>query len=154
MSESSHSDHSREHDKPDSDNPSTAEVLCTLGSLTGEHTVELSQMSSKGEPIPEAPHITIWTDEPNPESDKPLLAGMSTLATSPKDDNHPPFIVNVQAPHRQWFDYSEVTPPDGLTVDTTDDDTRLWFGRFDSLVAGIEAIVEAAEQTANASRTT
>lgn len=154
MSESSHSDHSSEHDEPDSDEPSTAEILCTLGSLTGEHTVDLSQMSSQGEPIPEAPHITIWTDEPNPENGNPLLTGMSTLATSPKDDSHPPFIVKAQAPHQQWFDYSDATPPDGLAVDTTNDETCLWFGRFDSLAASIEAIVESAKQLADATRTT
>lgn len=152
MSESSSSTPSREHDESSTDEPSAAEVLCTLGSLTGEHTIDLSQMTSQGEPIPEAPHITIWTDEPNPDDNNPLATGVSTLISSPKDDDYPPFIVKVQAPHHQWFDYSDVPVPDGLKAEEADDETRLWFGRFDTLGESIEVLVKAADQLSNVSR--
>jgi hypothetical protein len=152
MTEPSTATTSREHDES-STGISAAEALCALGSLTGEHTVQLSQMTSGGEPIPEAPHITIWTDEPNAEDDNPLATGVSSLITSPKDDNHPPFIVKVQAPHKQWLDYSDVSVPEGLEPDDANDDT-LWVGRFNTLGDAIDALVEIAKQLATVTRTT
>lgn len=89
-----------------------AEILCSLGSLSGEHTVKLSQMTSDGDPIPAAPHITVWSDEPNPpNNDKPLAVGVTTLITDTKGNEYPPYMVTTTVPHKQWFDYSSATPP-------------------------------------------
>lgn len=150
MSEPSTPASSSEH----SEGISATEALCALGSLSGEHTIELSQMTSRGEPIPEAPHITIWTDEPNPDDNNPLATGVSSLITSTEDDDYPPFIIRIQAPHQQWFDYSDVSIPDGLEPDEEGDETQLWFGRFDTLGSSLETLVEAAEQLATVPRTT
>jgi hypothetical protein len=153
MSEPSTPTGSSDHSESSSERVSAAEALCALGSLSGEHTVELAQMTSGGEPIPEAPHITIWTDEPDAEDNSPLATGISSLITSTKDDDHSPFIVRVQAPHQQWFDYSDVSIPEGLEPDEDGDETQLWFGRFDTLHSSLETLVEAAEQLATVPRT-
>lgn len=139
--------------EPGRDEFSPEAALCLLGSLSGEHTIELSQMSRGGEPIPGAPHISVWTDEPNPSNGDPLATGMSVLSKSTKDDDYPPYIVNVDAPHHMHFDYSEAAIPDGLAAAEGDDESRLWFGRFDTLEEGLEALVAAAEELAAVPRT-
>lgn len=127
-------------------------ALCKLGSLSGEHTIELSQMTQGGEPIPGAPHISIWTDESNAEHGDPLATGMSTLSKSQKDDDYPPYVVNVDAPHHMYFDYSDADAPDGLAPVEEDEGSRLWFGRFNTLEDALEALVAAAEELTSVPR--
>jgi hypothetical protein len=127
-------------------------ALCKLGSLSGEHTVELSQMSRSGEPIPNAPHISVWTNEPNAEDDFPLTTGISVLSKSTKGDDRPPYILTVETPQHMYLDYSDVDAPDGLEDSETDNESQLWFGRFDTLEESLEALVAAVEELASVPR--